>query len=78
MLGRTKIRSNLHPGQYTTSVPSDLSQRKALVEPLSLHGVTRHIKKLLCEAAQKKGKWTSTIHTSGFDFDWFKVVFVRR
>jgi len=52
-LGTTKIRSNLHAGQYVGGVPSDHSQGQALVEPPALLGVTRLINKFLCEAAQE-------------------------
>jgi len=33
-LGMAKVRSNLHPGQYTGSVSCDHGQRQALMEPL--------------------------------------------
>ena len=53
-----KIRSNLHTGQYASSVPSDHGQRQALVESLSLPGVTWNVNKFLCETAQEGGQWT--------------------
>jgi len=34
-----KIRSDLHTGQYTGSVPPDHSHGQALVEPLSLQSM---------------------------------------
>jgi len=55
MLGMTKIESNLYTGQYACSFPSDYSQGQALMEPLSLPGITRHINKFLSEATQKRG-----------------------
>jgi len=48
-----KIRSNLHTGQYASSVPSDHGQRQALVEPLSIPGAAWNFKKFLCETAQE-------------------------
>ena len=50
-----KIKSNLHTGQYASSVPSDHGQRQALVEPLSLPGVAWNVNKFLCETAQEGG-----------------------
>jgi len=44
------------------------------VEPLSLPGITRHINKLLCKAAQKWGSGLAIHNTSGFNWDWLKVV----
>jgi len=35
-----KIRSDLHSGQYASSIPSDYSQGQVLMEPLSFLGVT--------------------------------------
>jgi len=46
------------------------------MELLSLTGVTRSINKFLCKAAQGMGGGL-TIHTSGFDCDWLKVVIVK-
>jgi len=73
---QNKIRSNLHTGQYPGTVTSDHSQGQALVEPLSLPEVTRHINKFLCEAAQIRGGGL-IIHTSGFNCNWLKVVNVK-
>jgi len=47
--GTSKIRSDLHTGQYSSGVPSDHSKG----QPPLLPGV-RHIDKFLCEAAKKK------------------------
>jgi len=75
-LETAKIRSNPHTGQYVSRVPSDHSHGQTLVEPLSLPGITEHINKFLCEAAQKMDS-RLTVHTSGFDCDWLKVVIVK-
>ena len=58
------IRSNLHAGQYAGagSVPSHHRQGQALVEPLSLPGVTWHINKFLCKSSSEKGQWTCHAH----------------
>jgi len=45
---RDNVRSNLHSGQYAASVSSDHSQGQALVEPLALPGVARHINGTNC------------------------------
>jgi len=50
-----KVRSNSHTGQYAGSISPDHSQRKTLVEPLALPGVTRHINKPLRKTTQKRG-----------------------
>jgi len=75
-LGTTKIKSNLHIGQYAGSLPSDHSQEQALGQPLSLPGITKHINKFLCEAARERCGGLTT-HTSGFDCDWLKVIIVE-
>ena len=72
-----KIRSNLHTGQYASGVPSDHGQRQALVEPLSLPGVTWNHNKFLFETAQEGGSGLA-IHTSGFDCNWLKVIIVKK
>jgi len=50
--------------------------RQALVETLSLLGVTRHINKFLCEVAQKVDSGFA-IHTSGFHCNWLKKVILE-
>jgi len=58
MLGTIKIRSNLHMGQYVGSLPSDSSQGQAVVEPLSLPGVTKYcISTSFFVSRSKKGCW---------------------
>jgi len=61
-LATTEIRSNLHTYQYAGSVPPNYSQGQVLVESVLFPGVTRHINKFLCEAAQKGGSGL-TMHT---------------
>jgi len=51
--GTDDVRSNLHTGQYSGSVSPDHSQGQALVEPLALPDVARHINKFLCKTTQK-------------------------
>jgi len=48
-----QIRSNLHTGQYASSISPGHSQGKTLVEPLALSGVTRYTNKFLCKTTQK-------------------------
>ena len=73
-----KVRSSLHTGQYADGVPSDHGQRQALVEPLSLPGAACNVdvNEFLCETAQ--GGSGLTVHTSGFDCNWLKVVIVKK
>ena len=66
-----KIRSNLHTGQYAGSVSPDHGQ--ALLEALSLPGVTRHTSKFFCETTQKRGS-ARAINTSSLNCIWLKVV----
>jgi len=47
-----------------------------LVETLSLTGITKHINKFLCKAAQKRSSGVAT-HTSGFDCNWLKAIFEK-
>ena len=49
-----KIRSNLHTGQYTSSISPGHSQGQMLVESLALPGV-RHLNKFLRKTTQKRG-----------------------
>ena len=74
-LGTTKIRYNLHTGQYASRVPSDHNQGQMLGEPLSLPGVTRH-QKFLCKVAQKRDGGLN-IRMNGFNCDWLKVVIFK-
>jgi len=67
------IRSNLHTGQYTGSISLGNSQGQALVEPLALPGVARHLNKFLRKTTQKRGGGLA-IHTSGLNRHWLKVV----
>jgi len=66
-----KIRSNLHTGQYASSVPSDHSHGQVLVESLSLPGITWHddVNKLSCKTAQKRASGLA-VHTSGINRIW--------
>jgi len=73
---RTKMRSNLHIGQYAGSIPSDHSLREVLVKPLLLLRVTRHINKFICEATQKRAGWLA-IHTGGSSCDLLKEVILE-
>jgi len=68
----SKIRSNLHTGQYASSTSPGHSQGQMLVEPLALPGVTRHINKFLRKTTQKKGSGLA-IHTSGLNCHWLKM-----
>jgi len=68
-----KIRSNLHTGQYASSISPGHSQGQMLVEPLALPRVARHINKFLCKTTQKRGSGLA-IHTSGLNCHWLKVV----
>ena len=75
---KSDLRSSLHTGQYAGCVPSDHSQRQALLEPLSLPGVAWNVNEFLCETAQKGGSGLA-VHTSGgFDCNWLKVVIVKK
>jgi len=58
------------------SVPSTHSQGQALVGPLSLLGVTRHVNKFICKVSPEGGSGL-TIHTNGFDCNWLKMVIVE-
>ena len=71
-----KIRSNLHTGQYAGGVPCDHGQRQALVEPLSLPGVTPKCQRVSVQDSSRRGQWTC-VHTSGFDCNWLKVIIVK-
>jgi len=64
-----------HTGQYAggVTVSSDYGQRQALVEPLSLLGVTWNVNKFLCKTAQEGGSGLA-IHTSGY---WFRLQLVE-
>jgi len=68
-----KIRSNLHTDQYAGSISLGHSQGQALVEPLAIPGVARHINKFLRKTTQKSGSGL-TLHTSGLNCHWLKVV----
>jgi len=68
-----KIRSKLHTGQYAGSISPGHSRGQTLVEPLALPGVARHINKFLRKTTQKRGSGL-TIHTSGLNCHWLKVV----
>ena len=43
---------------------------------MAFPGVTRHIKKFLCGSLKERGGGI-TLHTSGFNCDWLKVVIVK-
>jgi len=68
-----KIRSNLHTGQYTSSISPGHIQGQTLVEPLALPGVPRHLNKFLRKTTQKRGSGLA-IHTSSSNCHWLKVV----
>ena len=63
-LKMAEIRSNLHTGQYAGSVSFEHGQRQALVEPLSLPGVARHVNVFFCKTVQARGNGLA-IHTFG-------------